>query len=314
VYTVVCVAVPIATPGFHAVTQRDGLPIKPVPVNASPASQITLPRFQQKTTAASRRDCPAGTRKVPTDRPEYVPDTTTANDISAKDLNGAVVGAVSLTLTPLPAVTLTGISDAGTGPSLLITGAAGTAAADTSTAATTAAATTTAQATPAATTTGPTGGTGTAVESGTGDTGSILETCPLSPVEEAALPPDQFGHAAFSDELSEAQNTLSQQEALQLKSDALGGYDFNKLLGSADQLLSDAGPFLGGTASAAAPSAGATAAAAATTPAAATTTTPTTPAAATTTPAAATTTPAAAATTTPAAATPAATPSTTTTS
>jgi len=238
ILAVASVAVAVKSPDVKRVAKRlETLQAEPVPTIATPArvDGKSVPRFQQKSKESVRRDCPSGTRKVPTVMPEYKPEAQPLNPISPQDLNNAVKGAISLTLSPIQAVALTAVSLTG---SLLTTstggaeaiGAASTASTDTAAA----------------------GGTGgTASDSGTGGSATGAATgseasCPLSPEELASLPADLYGHADFSNTINSAQGDINEQEDIQSKSDANGGYDYQKLLNSADQLLSDAEPFLKG--------------------------------------------------------------------
>jgi len=237
-FVCVCAAISVVeavkTPVVHRVAQRLEKLQAPQPVpTQSAADAKNNPRFQQK--SGVRRDCPSGSRQVQTTMPEYGDADPTA-PVSSADLNNAVGGALSLTFSPIQAVSLTGIdlSDTG-GSSLLLTGATGSVESGS---------TGSVQA-PGLGSTAPivsdddsTGGTG-------GD--SSAASCPLSPEEVASLPADLYGHADFSNAINTAQDDINEQENLQWISDANGGYDYNKLISDADQLQEEAEPYLDGS-------------------------------------------------------------------
>jgi len=230
VCTAISVVGAVKIPVAHRVAQRLEKLVTQAP---SPSNAENDPRFVQKSKLGAR-DCPSGTRKVQTTTPEYQPGTDTSPPISPADVNNAVGGALSLTFSPVQAVSLTGIglSDSTGGFSLLLTGATGSV---------------------------DSGSTGSVPAPESGSTGGVIldilstggtlgtggatsaESCPLDPDD---LPADLYGHAAFSDTINTAQSDINEQENLQWVSDANGGYDYNKLINDADQLLTDAEPYL----------------------------------------------------------------------
>jgi len=232
-FVCVCAAISVVeavqTPVVHRVSQRLEKLQQPISTQSA-ANAKNNPRFQQK--SGVRRDCPSGTRKVQTTMPEYG-DADPSAPISPSDLNNAVGGALSLTFSPIQAVSLTGIDLSNTGgSSLLLTGATGSVDSGS----------TGSVQSPGLGSTAPI-----VSDGGTGGTGgdSSAASCPLGALGD--LPADLYGHADFSNTIDTAQDDINEQENLQWISDANGGYDYNKLISDADQLQAEAAPYLDGS-------------------------------------------------------------------